>query len=330
MPAGALPAYLSPFPWTGLAIMPVIVSTVPLPDSARQLLAELGTIHGPEGWVESLGEAEALIPVLSMRVDAALLDGAPGLRIVACPTVGYDYVDLDTCRKRGIMVTNTPDVLTDATADLAWALLLATVRRLPHAEASLRGGEFHGWRFWDYLGGDITGAKLGIFGMGRIGQAVARRAAPFGMRVQYSSRTRLSAGDERSLGAEWVEWETLLTTSDVLSLHAPLTSRTRHLLDADSLRRMKHGSYLINTARGALVDEAALVDVLRSGPLAGAGLDVYESEPEVTPGLLELDNVVLLPHIGSATHGTRTRMAMLASRNVHRVLSGEPPLTPVM
>lgn len=310
--------------------MPLIASTVPLPDPARQLLAEVGVVRGPERWEESLGEAEALIPVLSKQVDAALLDRAPRLRIVACPTVGYDYVDLDACRERGIIVTHTPDVLTEATADLAWALLLATVRRLPQAEASLRVGEFQGWRFRDYLGGDITGATLGIFGMGRIGQAVARRAAPFGMRVQYTSRTRLSDAEERALGAEWVEWETLLTTSDVLSLHAPLTPETRHLLDPDSLRRMKTGSYLINTARGALVDEAALVEVLRSGPLAGAGLDVYEREPEVTPGLLELDNAVLLPHIGSATRGTRMNMAMLAARNIHRVLSGELPLTPVM
>jgi glyoxylate reductase len=228
-----------------------------------------------------------------------------------------------------VIVTNTPDVLTEASADLTWALLLATVRRLPQAEASLRAGAFRGWRFWDYLGGDIHGATLGIFGMGRIGQAVARRAPAFGMRVRYHSRTRLAPEREAALQAEWVDRETLLTGSDVLSLHAPLTPETRHLLDRAALARMKQGSYLINTARGPLVDEAALVDTLRDGPLAGAGLDVYEHEPAITPGLLELPNVVLLPHIGSATHGTRTRMAVLAAENVSAVLAGRPPPTPV-
>ena len=226
-------------------------------------------------------------------------------------------------------MTNTPDAVTAATADLTLALLLATVRRLPQAEKSLRAGEFHGWGMWDYLGGDVTGATLGIFGMGRIGQAVAERARPFGMRVQYTSRTPLSPEREAELGVTRVEWETLLTTSDILSLHAPLTPDTRHLVDAAALGRMKQGSYLINTARGALVDEAALVEALRAGPLAGAGLDVFEREPALAPGLLDLPNVVLLPHIGSATPQTRETMVVLAARNVRAVLSGEPPLTPV-
>ncbi|HYE58623.1 MAG TPA: NAD(P)-dependent oxidoreductase, partial [Rhodothermales bacterium] len=217
----------------------------------------------------------------------------------------------------------------ETTADLTWALLLATVRRLPQAERSLRAGEFQGWDFWDYLGGDLAGATLGIFGMGQIGKAVARRAPAFGLRVRYTSRTRLAPEEEQQLAAEWVSWDELLTTGDILSLHAPLTPQTRHVLDRAALARMKPGSYLINTARGALVDEAALVDALRDGPLAGAGLDVYEHEPAITPGLLDLDNVVLLPHIGSATHQTRTRMAMLAARNVHAVLTGQAALTPV-
>lgn len=309
--------------------MPSIVTTFSLPPAALRLLQEVGTMHGPEGWEEALEEAEALLALLTDRIDRDLLQKAPRLRIVANAVVGYEHVDLEACRERGIIVTNTPDVLTEATADLTWALLLATVRQLPQAERSLRAGEFHGWGFWDYLGGDITGATLGIFGMGRIGKAVARRAASFGMHVRYASRSRLSAEEERTLGAEWTEWERLLTTSDILSLHAPLTPETHHILDRAALRRMKPGSYLINTARGALVDEAALVEVLREGPLAGAGLDVYEHEPEITPGLLELENVVLLPHIGSAARETRTRMATLAARNVYRVLSGQPPLTPV-
>ncbi len=309
--------------------MAVTVTTLPLPDEALDLLRGAGEVRGPERWEEGLGEAAALLPLLTVRVDAALLERAPGLRVVACPTVGHDHVDLAACRARGIVVTNTPDVLTEATADLTWALILATVRRLPQAERSLRAGEFRGWGFWDYLGGDLSGRTLGIFGMGRIGRAVARRAVGFGMRVRYASRTRLPDEEERALGAGWTEWDELLATSDVLTLHAPLTADTRHVLDAAALGRMRPGSFLVNTARGPLVDEAALADALREGRLAGAGLDVYEREPEVHPALLELPNVVLLPHVGSATRGTRTRMAMLAARNAHAVLTGAAPLTPV-
>lgn len=309
--------------------MSQVLTTLRLPEAALELLREVGTVAGPEGWSERLETADALIALLTVRVDAALLERAPRLRVVANAVVGYDNVDLPACRERGILVTNTPEVLTEATADLTLALLLATVRRLPAAEASLRAGEFHGWGFWDYLGGEVSGATLGILGMGRIGRAVARRAAAFGMQVIYHSRTPLPPDEEEALGVTRVDWETLLARSDILSLHAPATPATRHLLDAAALRRMRRGSYLINTARGTLVDEAALVEALRDGHLAGAGLDVYEHEPRITPGLLDLPGVVLLPHIGSATVRTRTRMAMLAARNVHAVLSGEPPLTPV-
>ena len=305
------------------------VTTFSLPGPAVALLSEVAAVAGPEGWRDELAEADALLCLLTDRVDAALLERAPRLRVVANAVVGYEHVDLRACAARGIVVTNTPDVLTEATADLTWALILATVRRLPQAERSLRAGEFHGWGFWDYLGGDLAGATLGIFGMGRIGRAVARRAAGFGMRVVYHSRTRLPPDEEARLGAEPVSFDELLARSDVLTLHAPLTAETRHAIGREALGRMRPGSYLVNTARGALVDEAALVDALRDGPLAGAGLDVYEREPEITPGLLDLPNVVLLPHVGSATAGTRTRMAMLAARNVHAVLSGLPPLTPV-
>ncbi|HEU0300815.1 MAG TPA: D-glycerate dehydrogenase [Longimicrobium sp.] len=306
-----------------------IVTTFALPDAALQLLRPLGSVGGPEGWRGELADAEALLCLLTDRVDAPVLAQAPRLRVVANAVVGYEHVDLAACRARGIAVTNTPDVLTGATADLAMALILAAVRGLTPAERSLRAGEFHGWGFRDYLGGDLGGRTLGIFGMGRIGRAVARRAAPFGMQVIYHSRRRLSAEDEAALGAEWVDFDGLIDRSDVLSLHAPLTPETRHAIDAGALRRMRPGSYLVNTARGALVDEAALVDALRDGPLAGAGLDVYEREPVIHPGLLELPNVTLLPHVGSATRETRTRMAMLAARNAHAVLTGNPPLTPV-
>ncbi|HEX8319873.1 D-glycerate dehydrogenase [Longimicrobium sp.] len=304
-----------------------IVTTFPLPDGASELLRPLGPVAGPDGWRDALADAEALLCLLTVRVDEALLDLAPRLKVVANAVVGYEHVDVAACRERGIVVTNTPDVLTDATADLAFALILSAVRGLPQAERSLRAGEFHGWGFWDYLGGDLSGKTLGIFGMGRIGQAVARRASPFGMRIIYHSRTHLT--EDAALGAEWVDFDALIARSDVLSLHAPLTPDTRHAISAGVLRRMRPGSFLVNTARGALVDEAALVDALRDGPLAGAGLDVYEHEPRIHPGLLELPNVVLLPHVGSATRETRTRMAMLAARNAHAVLSGHLPLTPV-
>jgi glyoxylate reductase len=306
-----------------------IVTTLPLPGSAIDLLREIGPVAGPDEWHLHLPTAEALITLLTVRVDAPLLDATPRLRIVANAAVGFDNIDRELCRARGIIATNTPDVLTDATADLAIALMLATVRRLPQAEASLRAGEFRGWGFWDYLGGDVGGAVVGILGMGRIGQAFARRARPFGVSLQYSSRTRLDPDQEAELALRWVDWETLLSTSDILSLHAPYSSATYHLLDAPALARMKPGSYLVNTSRGSLIDEHALVKALRGGPLAGAGLDVYEHEPAIEPGLLELPNVVLLPHIGSATPATRTAMAMLASRNVHAVLSGRPPVTPI-
>jgi glyoxylate reductase len=304
-------------------------TTFPLPDEAVALLSEVATVVGPGGWRDALADADALLCLLTDRVDAALLERAPRLRIVANAVVGHEHVDLAACRARGIVVTNTPDVLTEATADLTWALLLAALRRLPQAERSLRAGEFHGWGFRDYLGTDLGGKTLGIFGMGRIGRAVARRAGPFGMRVVYHGRNRLSEDGERPLAARYVSFNELVETSDVLSLHAPLTPETRHAIDHDVLRRMKPGSWLINTGRGALVDEAALVEALRDGRLAGAGLDVYEHEPRIAAGLLDLPNVVALPHIGSATLETRTAMAMLAARNAHAVLSGRAPLTPV-
>jgi glyoxylate reductase len=306
-----------------------IVTSFPLPDAAIALLSGVGSVAGPDGWRGELGDADALLCLLTDRIDAATLESAPKLRIVANAVVGYEHVDVGACAARGIVVTNTPNVLTEVTADLTWALILATVRRLPQAERSLRAGEFHGWGFWDYLGGDLAGATLGIFGMGRIGRAVARRAGGFGMRVAYHGRTRLPPDEEARLAAEWLPFGDLLAASDVLTLHAPLTAETRHAIGREALARMRPGAYLVNTARGALVDEAALVDALREGRLAGAGLDVYEREPAIAPGLLDLPNVVALPHIGSATRDTRTRMAMLAARNVHAVLSGRPPLTPV-
>jgi glyoxylate reductase len=238
-----------------------------------------------EALLAAVHSASGLLSMLSERVDDELLDAAPRLRIVANHAVGTDNIDVPSCTRRGIWVTNTPDVLTEATADLTFALLLAVARRLREGEALVRSGGFHGWAPTMLLGRELRGATLGIFGYGRIGRAVARRAEGFGMRVLFTSRTG------------GVPLDLLLRESDFLTLHAPSSAQTRHVLGAVQLLEMKRGAILINTARGALVDEAALVRALEIGHLGGAGLDVYEDEPRVHPGLLHRDDVVLLPHL---------------------------------
>ena len=262
-------------------------------------------------------EVSALLAVLGDRVDRELLDAAPRLRIVANHAVGYDNVDVPACTARGVWVTNTPDVLTDATADLTWALILALARRVREGERLLRAGEFRGWAPTMLLGRELRGQTLGVLGYGRIGRAVARRAEGFGMRVLFTSR------------GGGVPFDELLQDSDVLSIHCPLNAQTRHLIGAAELLRMKRGAMLVNTARGPIVDEAALVAALESGYLGGAGLDVFENEPAVHPGLLNRDDVVLLPHLGSATQETRQSMARIALEQVERVLRGERPTTAV-
>ena len=267
-------------------------------------------------------DAQALIPTLSERIDAELLDGAPSLRVVANYAVGYNNIDLEAARAKGVIVTNTPDILTDTTADLAWALLLAVARRIPEGHRLVQQNEWTGWEPRQLLGSDVHGKTLGIIGMGRIGQAVARRAAGFGMPVIYHSR-----GPRRNGPAVWeaVSFEDVLQQSDFLSLHVPLTSETHHLIGSTQLGMMRPTAYLINTARGPIVDEAALVAALTAGQLAGAGLDVYEREPDVHPGLRTLWNVVTLPHVGSATLATRIRMGMVCLENVVAVLEGRTP-----
>jgi glyoxylate reductase len=262
-------------------------------------------------------DASALLPILGDRVDKELLDAAPRLRIVANHAVGYDNVDVPACTARGVWVTNTPDVLTDATADLAWALILALTRRLREGERMLRAGEFRGWAPTMLLGRELRDRTLGILGYGRIGRAVARRAEGFGMRVLFTAR------------GGGVPFDELLQHSDVLSIHCPLNADTRHLIGPSELLRMKRGALLINTARGPIVDEAALVAALESGHLGGAALDVFENEPTVHPGLIERDDVVLLPHLGSATRETRERMARIALEQIERVMRGERPTTAV-
>jgi glyoxylate reductase len=279
--------------------------------------------------LERLTGKQGLICVISEVIDEALLAARPGLRVVSNVAVGYNNVDVAACTRRGVVVTNTPDVLTDTTADFAWTLLMATARRLVEADRYTREGHFHQWEYMLLLGGDVHGKTLGVVGFGRIGRAMARRALGFGMRVLYQDAVAADPATERELNATRVDLATLLRDSDFVTLHTPLIPETRHLINADSLRTMKKTAYLINAARGPVVDEAALVQALTEGRIAGAGLDVFEEEPTVHPGLIGLPNVVLAPHIASASHETRLRMATLAVENCLAVLEGKTPPTPV-
>lgn len=273
---------------------------------------------------------DALVAMLVDRVDAELLDAAgPRLRVVANVAVGHDNVDLAACRERGVTVTNTPGVLTDATADLAMALVLMTTRGLGAAERRVRTGEPWGWSLTGHLGTGLRGRTLGIVGPGAIGLATAWRARSFGLDVVLTGRSAPDPDVVEGLGARVLDLGELLAASDVVSLHCPLTAATHHLIGAAELRAMKPTAHLVNTSRGSVVDETALVAALEAGEVAGAGLDVFEDEPRVHPGLLGREDVVLLPHVGSATVETRTAMADLAADNVLAVLSGARPLTPV-
>ena len=271
---------------------------------------------------------DGLLPLLTERIDAEALDAAgPQLRIVANYAVGYNNIDVPAATARGVAVSNTPGVLTDTTADLAMALILAVARRVPEGDRLTRAGGFTGWGPEFLLGAEVHHKTLGLIGLGRVGRAVARRAAGFSMKLVYTSHSPCPDGgvDLRS-GAVCLPLDELLSQSDFVSLHVPLNPETRHLLGAAELAKMKPGAFLINTARGEVVDEDALVRALREGPLAGAGLDVYENEPQVHAGLVEMDNVVLLPHVGSATSETRTAMGLKAAENlIALLLRGEAP-----
>lgn len=282
----------------------------------------------PDALRRGTREADALLTTLADRIDADLLDACQRLRVVANYAVGFDNVDVVAARARGIEVTTTPDVLTDATADLTWALLLAAARQLGRGDRMVRAGQWQGWAPTQLLGQPLGGRVLGIVGLGAIGTAVARRALGFGMRIVYANRSPIAPELAIELGAERLSVEELVRTADVVSLHAPLNAESRHLIDADALSAMKPTAILVNTARGALVDEAALVDALRVGRPAAAGLDVFEREPALTAGLTALDNVVLAPHLGSATTEARAEMARLCCDNIVAVLSGRPALTP--
>jgi glyoxylate reductase len=267
---------------------------------------------------------QGLVCVLTDPVKAEVLNGASDLKVVANIAVGYDNIDVAAAHARGIVVTNTPDVLTESTAELTWALILAVTRRIGEGERLVRRGAWKGWALDFMLGMELRGKQLGIIGRGRIGRAVAARAATFGMTAVFAARDGRPSSDLPELSLD-----ELLVTSDVVSIHTPLTPSTRHLIDRRALARMKRSAYLVNTARGPVVDEEALAWALNEHLISGAALDVYEREPEVFAGLLQLENVVLAPHLGSATRETRTAMADLAVSNVLAVLHGRPPLTPV-
>ena len=298
-----------------------VVVTRAIPQVALELLdspwvSSLDRPLTPEELREAVDGATAVVSMLHDRIDGSMVDAAGGgLRIVANVAVGYDNIDVAACAARGVVVTNTPDVLVDATADLTMALLLGITRRLGEGDRLLRAGTGWSWSMDFMLGTGLQGLRLGIVGFGRIGRAVARRAEAFGMEVVHTRMVPLAD---------------LLATSDVVSLHCPLTLQTRHLIDAAALRAMRPTAYLVNTSRGPVVDEAALADALERGEIRGAALDVFEDEPRVVPKLRTLDNVLMTPHLGSATTQTREAMATLAVRNVLSVLSGGPPLTPVV
>jgi glyoxylate reductase len=267
---------------------------------------------------------DAIVCLLATKVDAALLARAPKLRVVSNVAVGYDNIDVPACTARGVVATNTPDVLTEATADVAWALLLAAARRVPEGDRFVRSGKWQKWDWTMFRGADVHGRTLGILGAGRIGQATGHRAVGFSMQVLYTSRERKLLF-EHTTQARRVDFRTLLRESDFLSVHVPLSKETRHLIGAKEFAQMKPGAILINTSRGPIVDEAALAKALKSGKLASAGLDVFEKEPKIHPGLLKLDNVAMLPHIGSATDSARRKMVETALRNCIAALKGELP-----
>ena len=302
------------------------------PELVTELKREFDVVDNQEdvGWrpaevVVALKDADAALITSGERIDDALLDQCLRLKIVANIAVGYNNIDLAACTRHGVLATNTPDVLNEATADHAWALLLAAARRVGESERWLRAGHWQRWTFEMFAGAEVSGTTIGILGMGRIGRAIARRASGFAMQVIYHNRARLAVSDED--GARYVDFDTLLREADHLVTVLPYSPAVHHIIGAAQLAQTKRGATLVNIARGGVVDDAALVTALRNGHLAAAGLDVFESEPALNRGLLELDNVVLTPHIASSTRTTRTAMAALAIKNVRTALAGGRPPT---
>lgn len=314
-----------------------IVVTSPIPEPGLDILRNAGDLWAwqsdepipVDSRNEQLATADAVVTLLNDQVNASFLDAGPNLKVVANVAVGYNNIDVAECERRGVIVTNTPGVLTEATADLAMSLLLMVTRRLGEGERLIRSGEPWQWGMFMMLGSGLQGAQLGVIGMGAIGQALAARAKAFGMSTVYTNLASIGSEAEERLGARQVEFDELVETSDVVSVNCPYLDETHHLINADVFSRMKSSAFLVNSARGPIVEEEALVAALQSGEIAGAGLDVYEHEPSVHPGLIELDNVVLLPHLGSATVETRNAMATLAANNVVEILAGREPITRV-
>ncbi len=280
-------------------------------------------LPAPSTLREGLCQADAAIVTLGDLIDAETIRAATRLKILANYAVGYNNIDLAAARQRGLIITNTPDVLTDATADLTWALLLATARRIVEGDTLVRSGRWTGWSPTQLLGAEVSGKTLGIIGMGRIGQAVAYRAVGFRMPVRYHTRQLMATG---TLPREWEHrsLQDILGEADVVTIHVPLTPATHHLIGARELARMRPTAFVINTARGPIIDEGALVDALKTGIIAGAGLDVYEQEPAIHPALAQLNQVVLLPHLGSATLHARVQMGLVCLENIHAVFEGRP------
>jgi glyoxylate reductase len=289
-----------------------------------QLVQEpLDALPAPSVLREGLCQADAAIVTLGDKIDTETIHAATRLKILANYAVGYNNIDLTAAQQRGLIVTNTPDVLTDATADLTWALILATARRIVEGDTLVRSGHWTGWSPTQLMGAEVSGKTLGIIGMGRIGQAVAHRAVGFRMQVHYHTRQLMTTA---SLPREWEyrSLQDLLGESDIMTIHVPLTPNTHHLIGARELAWMKPNAFVINTARGPIVDEGALVNALKTGIIAGAGLDVYEQEPDIHPALAELKQVVLLPHLGSATLHARVHMGLVCLKNIQAVLDGHP------
>ena len=312
-----------------------VLVTREIPDAGRRLLRDFDVSVVSESppergeLLEAVRGAAGILPTVTEKMDAEVMDAAgDGLKVIANMAVGYDNVDLDAAGERNVVVTNTPEVLNETTADTAFLLLLAAARRLGEAERLLRSGGWEAWGPMQLTGPDVWGKKLGVVGFGRIGQAVARRARGFDMEVLYHDQYRNESA-EKETGAQYLELDELLRTCDFISVHTPLTPETRHLIGQGELDLMQPTSVLVNSSRGPVVDEGALADALAERRIFAAGLDVYEAEPEVHPKLLELENVVLAPHIGSASIETRNKMAALAAENIVAVLAGQEPKTPV-
>ena len=313
-------------------IKPAIFSTRQLFQAARTILDEHFQVDYWKGdklsradLLKHVADKDGLVCLLTEKVDEELLSAAPKLRIAATVSVGYDNIDVPACTKHKVVATNTPGVLDDTTADFAWTLLMAVARRLLEGDSWMRSGIWNGWDLDQLVGGDVWGKTLGILGFGRIGRGVARRALGFQMRVLYNDAVRAPADVEKELNAEFVDRDRLFRESDFISLHVPLLPDTRHLISKDNLEKMKRTAFLVNTSRGPVVDEAALAEALENGKIAGAALDVFEHEPKVHPALLTRKDVILTPHMASASLDTRTKMAVMAANNVVALFEGRRP-----